>query len=117
MAVLLVLLYHTGAVLPGGFIGVDVFFVISGYVITASLQREWLSTGTIRFRNFYTRRVRRLLPALALLIAMTVFASILFQSKWPSASDREDSNWCHSYRGQLRDIPFDRRLFLCGRRK
>ena len=80
MAVLLVLLYHTGAVLPGGFIGVDVFFVISGYVITASLQREWLSTGTIRFRNFYTRRVRRLLPALALLIAMTVFASILFQS-------------------------------------
>ena len=80
VAVVLVLLYHTAAVLPGGFIGVDVFFVISGYVITASLQREWLSTGTIRFRKFYARRVRRLFPALALLTAVTVFASILLQS-------------------------------------
>ncbi|SVC20554.1 uncharacterized protein METZ01_LOCUS273408, partial [marine metagenome] len=74
------MLYHAAAVLPGGFIGVDVFFVISGYVITASLQREWLSTGTIRFRKFYARRVRRLFPALALLTAVTVFASILLQS-------------------------------------
>jgi peptidoglycan/LPS O-acetylase OafA/YrhL len=80
VAVVLVVLYHAAAVLPGGFIGVDVFFVISGYVITASLQREWLSTGTIRFREFYARRVRRLLPALALLTATTVFASILLQS-------------------------------------
>ena len=80
VAVVLVLLYHAAAVLPGGFIGVDVFFVISGYVITASLQREWVSTGTIRFRQFYARRVRRLLPALALLTTSTVLASILFQS-------------------------------------
>lgn len=80
VSVVLVLLYHAAAVLPGGFIGVDVFFVISGYVITASLQREWLSTGTIRFREFYARRVRRLFPALALLTAVTVFASILLQS-------------------------------------
>ena len=80
VAVILVLLYHAAAVLPGGFIGVDVFFVISGYVIAGSLQREWTSTGGISFRRFYARRVRRLLPALALLTAATVIASILFQS-------------------------------------
>ena len=80
IAVILVLLYHAAAVLPGGFIGVDVFFVISGYVITGSLQREWTSTGGISFRRFYARRVRRLLPALALLTASTVLVSILFQS-------------------------------------
>ncbi len=80
VAVALVLLYHATPFLPGGFIAVDVFFVISGYVITASLQREWVSTGTIRFREFYARRVKRLLPALALLTASTVLASILLQS-------------------------------------
>ncbi|SVC46929.1 uncharacterized protein METZ01_LOCUS299783, partial [marine metagenome] len=80
VAVALVLLYHATPFPPGGFIAVDVFFVISGYVITASLQREWVSTGTIRFRKFYARRVKRLLPALALLTASTVLASILLQS-------------------------------------
>jgi peptidoglycan/LPS O-acetylase OafA/YrhL len=80
VAVILVLLYHAAAVLPGGFIGVDVFFVISGYVIAGSLQREWTSTGGISFRRFYARRVRRLLPALALLTVSTVLVSILFQS-------------------------------------
>ena len=80
VAVILVLLYHAAAILPGGFIGVDVFFVISGYVIAGSLQREWTSTGGISFRQFYGRRVRRLLPALALLTTSTVLASILFQS-------------------------------------
>ncbi len=80
VAVILVLLYHAAAILPGGFIGVDVFFVISGYVIAGSLQREWTSTGGISFRQFYGRRVRRLLPALALLTTSTVLVSILFQS-------------------------------------
>src|SRR5438128_935369 len=57
----------------GGFVGVDVFFVISGYLITRLLLRELDSSGSISFRGFYARRARRLLPALgALLVTMAV---------------------------------------------
>ena len=63
IAVLLVVLFHGGLIaLPGGFIGVDVFFVISGFLITGLLIREHDRSGTIRLRAFYARRVRRLLP-------------------------------------------------------
>jgi len=74
VAVLLVVLYHAGVHVPGGFTGVDVFFVISGFVITGLLLREVDSTGSLRLRRFYARRVRRLLPALATMLA--VFAAI-----------------------------------------
>lgn len=79
VAVLLVLLFH--ASIPGfngGFVGVDVFFVISGYLITGMLFREYETTGKISLRNFYARRVRRLLPASALVLVITLIASILF---------------------------------------
>jgi len=75
VAVLLVLVYHAGLPMLGGFIGVDVFFVVSGFVITALLVRELERTGRIDFTRFYTRRVRRLLPALALVTTVTVLAS------------------------------------------
>lgn len=78
IAVLLVLLFH--ASIPGfngGFVGVDVFFVISGYLITGMLFREYEVTGKISLRNFYARRVRRLLPASALVLVVTLIASIL----------------------------------------
>ena len=80
ISVLLVVLYHAGAVLPGGFIGVDVFFVISGYVITSSLCREWVETGSVGFRSFFARRVRRLLPALAAVTLVTTVASVFLLS-------------------------------------
>lgn len=79
IAVLLVLLFH--ASIPGfngGFVGVDIFFVISGYLITGMLFREYETTGKISLRNFYARRVRRLLPASALVLVVTLIASILF---------------------------------------
>lgn len=79
IAVLLVLLFH--ASIPGfngGFAGVDIFFVISGYLITGMLFREYETTGKISLRNFYARRVRRLLPASALVLVVTLIASILF---------------------------------------
>ncbi len=78
IAVLLVLLFH--ASIPGfngGFVGVDVFFVISGFLITGMLLREYESTGKISLSNFYARRVRRLLPASALVLAVTLVASII----------------------------------------
>lgn len=74
-AVLVVVGFHAGLPVPGGFVGVDVFFVISGFVITAMLHREWLATGRIRFKRFYLRRFKRLTPALALLVSVTVVLS------------------------------------------
>jgi peptidoglycan/LPS O-acetylase OafA/YrhL len=65
LAVLLVVAYHAGLGLPGGFIGVDVFYVISGFVITKMLLSELETTRGLRLQQFYLRRVRRLLPALA----------------------------------------------------
>lgn len=80
LAVLLVVVYHAGLPLPGGFVGVDVFFVISGFVITGLLMRELGATGSVRFGTFYARRIRRLLPALALVVGVTLIASFLLGS-------------------------------------
>ena len=69
IAVLLVMVYHFWpTVLPGGMIGVDIFFVISGFLITSLLLREGALTGKIALGNFWIRRARRLLPAITLLI-------------------------------------------------
>jgi len=80
IAVLVVVCFHAGLSLHGGFAGVDVFFVISGFVITAMLAREWQRTGTVRFRTFYARRFRRLTPALAVLVLSIIVISALVQS-------------------------------------
>ena len=79
LAVTSVLLYHSDiAWVPGGFFGVEVFFVISGYLITALLLAEWRNTGGIRMGNFYLRRARRLLPALFLMLAVVGLYAVLF---------------------------------------
>ncbi len=70
IAVLLVVLFHAELHVPGGFTGVDVFFVISGFVICQTLLRELQRTGTISLRGFYARRIRRLLPALAVMVVV-----------------------------------------------
>lgn len=77
IAVALVVAYHAGFVLDGGFVGVDAFFVISGFVITRMLLRESSATGKLRFREFYLRRVRRILPALAVALSGTLVLGIL----------------------------------------
>lgn len=77
VAVLAVIIFHAGIPLPGGFTGVDVFFVISGYVITEMLLREWHTTGRIRLGSFYLRRFKRLVPALAIVVSVTLLASIV----------------------------------------
>ena len=80
LAVLMVVAFHAGLPVPGGFVGVDVFFVISGFVITGMLYREREATGRIRFGAFYLRRFKRLTPALALMVAVTAIVSSLVLS-------------------------------------
>jgi len=84
LAVILILLFHARTPLHGGFIGVDVFFVISGFVITAMLMREHARTGRIRLRTFSQRRFLRLTPALALAASVTILISIFLQSPFGS---------------------------------
>lgn len=81
VAIGLVLLYHAGVPwLPGGFVGVDVFFVISGFLITGLLIREIESDGRVSLRRFYARRAKRLLPATGVVLAFTAGASWLTAS-------------------------------------
>jgi peptidoglycan/LPS O-acetylase OafA/YrhL len=77
LAIILVVAYHAGLGIPGGFVGVDVFFVISGFVITSLLVNELERTGRLDLRAFYARRIRRLLPALALLVVVVAVVGIL----------------------------------------
>ena len=78
LAVLAVFFYHVGAEwMPGGFLGVDVFFVISGYLITALLLSEFERNGYIDVLAFWLRRARRLLPAVAVMIALTLIVALI----------------------------------------
>ena len=93
IAVIAVLVYHLGVNwLPGGFLGVDLFFVISGYVITRLILESIQHSGGLDLREFYLARVRRLFPALLTMIATTLLAIALFA---PDAAKRF-----------LADIPF-----------
>ena len=75
VAVTIVVLAHAGLALPGGYVGVDVFFVISGFLISRQLMTELDSTNKISFRRFYARRARRILPAATLVIVVTLLAA------------------------------------------
>ena len=78
LAVAAVVLYHARpAWLPGGFLGVDVFFVLSGFLITSLLLREHRESGGVRLRSFWLRRARRLLPALYLMLGVVLVVELL----------------------------------------
>lgn len=83
VAVLAVLLFHAGLACPGGFVGVDVFFVISGFLITSLIVKD-LEAGTFTLTNFYERRCRRIVPALVAVVFATVVAGwfILLPSEY-----------------------------------
>jgi peptidoglycan/LPS O-acetylase OafA/YrhL len=76
-AVTAVLLFHMGLPVGSGFWGVDVFFFVSGFVVCRSLMREWVRSGTVSLKKFYSRRLARLLPALALTVSVTALLSLL----------------------------------------
>ncbi|MBO1738382.1 acyltransferase family protein [Leifsonia sp. TF02-11] len=109
LAVGLVILNHAFDWPAGGFVGVDIFFVISGFLMTSLLYREYERTGTIKFFAFYRRRIRRLIPASATVILATVIgawalfssgrflstvwdgiASLFFVSNWRYAAEATD---------------------------
>ncbi|GDY32673.1 acyltransferase family protein [Gandjariella thermophila] len=76
VAVLAVVLFHAGVPgVSGGFVGVDVFFVVSGFLITGMLWREAESTGTVRLAHFYGARARRLLPAAGTVVVVTAIGA------------------------------------------
>ena len=78
LAVALVVLYHAGFLFNGGFIGVDVFFAISGFVIGKSLVREIERFGKVSWPQFFLRRARRLIPVLSLTLVVTALAHWIF---------------------------------------
>jgi peptidoglycan/LPS O-acetylase OafA/YrhL len=80
IAVLAVFFYHANVSwMPGGFLGVDVFFVISGYLITSLLLREFRRGGQVRLARFWLRRAQRLLPAVGVLIAVCMIAAAILE--------------------------------------
>ena len=76
VAVLLVLLFHASLGFSGGYVGVDIFFVISGFLITGLLLREIEETGRVSLKKFYARRARRLLPAASVVLILSLIGSI-----------------------------------------
>ncbi|XAS66566.1 acyltransferase family protein [Micrococcaceae bacterium Sec5.7] len=85
LAVVLVVLNHLWpSRITGGYVGVDVFFVISGFLITSHLFKELTATGKVRLASFYARRIRRLLPAAFLVLAVSLAASMIWLpfSRW-----------------------------------
>jgi peptidoglycan/LPS O-acetylase OafA/YrhL len=82
IAILGVLLFHAKiSLVSGGFCGVDIFFAISGYLITSILIREWTKNGSINFLNFWARRTRRLAPSALLVVLVTLIVSQYVMSK------------------------------------
>lgn len=102
LAVLLVVLYH--ADIPGvhgGFLGVDVFFVISGFVITNVLLRERASKGFTSIPGFYARRVRRILPAATIVLIATIFATYHWLSYITGSVVANDAKYVAAFVGNF----------------
>ncbi len=101
VAVLAVIAFHTGA-LGGGFIGVDVFFVISGFLITRILWTELAVTGTVALTRFYAARARRLLPAAATVLVVTAVATVALLPPLQARSALDDGLASALYVGNYR---------------
>ncbi|MFI8565517.1 acyltransferase family protein [Rhodococcus sp. NPDC078407] len=102
VAVLLVIVDHLFGWPRGGFIGVDVFFVVSGFLITGLLLREYDKTGTISFAGFYRRRVRRIVPIATLVLVLTTVTGALVYASSRAASIGLDAVWAFFFASNWR---------------
>ena len=94
IAIFLALVYHAGVPgFRGGYVGIEVFFVISGFVITGLLLREREGTGHTSLRSFYGRRVRRIMPAATLVIIVTVIVSYVVLGPLIGNQTADDGRW------------------------
>src|SRR6516225_5035441 len=89
LAILMVLAFHLGY-LPGGSLGVDVFFVLSGFLITTLLVEEWNRRGSISLKTFYLRRALRLLPAFLTLLLLCTLAGLFLSSAQERPARRQE---------------------------
>ncbi|HEX5090121.1 MAG TPA: acyltransferase family protein [Nocardioides sp.] len=103
VAVLVVIAAHAGVpFLRGGFVGVDVFFVISGYLIAGLLYREVLLTGQVSIGAFWARRARRILPAATLVTVVTVLLSLAWMSLVDAREVVVDALWACAFAANIR---------------
>ncbi|NRQ48675.1 acyltransferase family protein [Aeromicrobium stalagmiti] len=103
LAVLVVVAYHAGLpFVPGGFVGVDLFFVLSGFLITQLLLREITATGTVSLREFWARRARRILPVSVLVLITTMIASRVLMSPLERPAIGTDVLWSALFSGNWR---------------
>ena len=135
IAIAMVVIFHLySAALPGGFVGVDVFFVISGYLITGHLWRGYTRTGRVDLVGFWGRRARRLIPAAALVLTVTwiaarvvepahqlanqaqhILASALYFENWQLSSDSvryADSNNTGIWVGHFWSLSVEEQFYL-----
>src|SRR5271169_3766253 len=98
VAIALVVLYHAGFPgVTGGYVGVDVFFVISGFVITGLLLRERAGTDRTSILDFYARRCRRILPAATLVLLVTVVATYVLLGSVSGNNVADDGRWAAAF--------------------
>ena len=115
VAVLLVVFAHAGFTgFDGGFVGVDVFFVISGFVITNLLMRQPPRHVLHNLRHFYARRILRIVPAATVVIVATVFAAYVVQGEFFDPTLLEDARWSTLFSANFRLISTSTDYFIQG---
>ena len=103
VAIVLVVLFHTGfPLMRSGYVGVDVFFVVSGFVITGLLLRERETSGGTAYLSFYARRARRILPAALVVIVVSLVATAVLFGHRASELVASDSRWTALFLGNFR---------------
>ncbi len=124
IAVIGVILYHLfPQVMRGGYLGVPIFFVVSGYLINDLLRQEWAENQTIDLKGFYVRRMKRLYPALIVMLLSAVSYITLFQQDLlnnirsvVASSVFYYNNWWQIFKGFLilMDLRHNRHLYIFG---